>query len=115
MHWNTAELIRQIEALPGVSDVTSFLSGDDNSDQLVIKFTKDYCLWCTGWPDDPKRSGGMISPGDCEIVHVELSDGLDSRGGLNSFAKSAMESYSLIREFFESKGAHIIDSYREIY
>lgn len=113
--WNSAQVIGDLKQIPGIKNVTnSGPGGDVDTDNLQIEVsgsTDD--LYVCGFITDSNNS--IQNPSDCECEMVELSDGLDSRGGLNSEDFRTSQAYIKVRQYFVSKGVQVINQLKDYF
>lgn len=113
-YWHTATIV---EALRQIADVKKILvqgpGGDVDTENLVIymKGTDDR-LFVSGFNvEEPDP----VVKGACDVEHVELSDGKDYRGGLNSRNATTAMVYTRVRQYFVDKGAHVVDTHKDYF
>jgi hypothetical protein len=108
--WNTAKILDDLKKIPGVVSVTNRGPGGDcDSDNLEIKVsgTTDQlfvCAFTTDYRAD-QREGA-----DDDFPMVEVSDGKDSRGGLNSANEALGIVYVKVRIYFLKKKFDVVPS-----
>lgn len=112
--WITSDIVKSLEKIPGIKSVES--QGQDGSydtDNLFIalKGTSDN-LFVAGF--DPESDNG-IQPDNVMISLVELTDGLDSRGGLNSRNKKTGQCYINIRQCLIDMGFDVVPSLKSYF
>jgi hypothetical protein len=113
MRWVTADIVTAIKQLPGILDVTVHPSGGDvDTENLYVDVagTEDG-LWIRGF--DPERD--ITNPSMCDVPMVELSDGNDSRGGLNSDSEEMALAYVRIRKYLTRRGLEVVRSLDEYF
>jgi len=90
--------------------------GDVDTENLLIDIQhspgyEDKRFWVCGFDvkNDP------ADPADCEVEFVQLTDGDDSRGGLNSNSPNMALAYVKIREELQGLGFDVVDSMDEYF
>lgn len=114
MFWDTKYLLEVFNAMPLVKSAKATGQGGDydtNNIVVSIEGSRDK-LHIEGYLSTEEPLKDINST---EVVHVAISDGMDSRGGLNSRNKSVAQVYVLIRQHFIDRGANIINHYSEIF
>lgn len=116
-HWQTKNLVADLEQLPGVSHVEHTHPGGDYDTEQVIVYIAgseddDDQLFLSGFPSTEET---CKTPKDAMCQWVSLSDGLDSRGGLNSSNHELAKVYIAIRQYLLSRGASVIAHYDQIF
>jgi len=111
--WNTEKVIKELSAkCPHVTKIINDGQGGDyDTDNIVIKVkgTKDSLFICGFTPNIQ-----CTTPDNAEVEIVAVTDGLDSRGGLNSNNENLALTFVQVRSYFEKKGfttANTIDEY----
>jgi hypothetical protein len=116
MKWVTAEMIQGIAAIPGIRSVMVHPPGGDvDTDNLYVEVTDSiYGLWVKGFdPEDDVSPDKDAS--NCEVPMAELSDGMDSRGGLNVDSEETALAYVRIRKYLSSKGLEVVSTLKEYF
>lgn len=114
-HWDTNQLLFELAQLPGVkSVVSSDPGGDYDTCRLIVsvKGVRDYNFFISGYASTEET---IPNPVVADVRWVEITDGEDSRGGLNSTNKKVIRVYGELVEFFATRGAEIINHYDEIF
>lgn len=81
MRWKTEEMVKLFEGL-GAKVEVSGPGGDCDTDNLILTApsARDARLYVCGFITD----GDITDPSDTDVDMVEVTDGQDSRGGLNT-------------------------------
>lgn len=112
-HWNTSVVVNSLGALPGVSKIiVTPPGGDYDSDGLVVHGKGRSKIYVCAY-DSTEEFPGNTS--DMQAQFIEINDGLDSRGGLNSKSKDMIELYAELLKFFADHDVEVIDSCDEIF
>jgi hypothetical protein len=114
-YWHSATIVEDLLRIKNVTKVINQGQGGDvDSDNLVIyvRGCNDK-LWVNGFntPDEPD----ITTPGACDVEMIELSDGLDSRGGLNSSEAAVAMVYTRVRQYFIDKGATVVPTHKDYW
>lgn len=111
--WNTEKIIKDLTAkFPDIKKINNNGQGGDyDTDTLVIKVngTRDSLFVCGFTPDVH-----CDDPSNADVEIVAITDGLDSRGGLNSNSENLAKVFVQVRKYFETKKfetANSIDEY----
>jgi hypothetical protein len=106
--WNTDTIITTLSELPGVWGVEDGGPGGDfDSDTLVVIVEEsEDNLFVRGFNTDREPE----DTSDFNVEMVEISDGLDSCGGLNSRNVKTALAYVAVRQYFIDNGADVVDS-----
>ena len=114
MRWNSEEIISQLQKL-GYADVSnSGQGGDYDTDHICVKIpdTGQRIFICGFNTDDIP----IETPDDYDVELLEITDGLDSLGGLNSRLYKTAKAYIDIRQFFIDKyDIGIVDSMEQYF
>jgi hypothetical protein len=115
--WKTDEVVSLIknvksDDLGKMEVVVQGQGGDCDSDNLVVKVKgcEDRLFIC-GFRTD----ADIITPDDCEVEMVEVKDGLDSRGGLNSDDETIGYLYVRVRKALIGAGFNVVNSLDEYF
>jgi len=113
-YWKTSEVIDELSKISKVKKVASTQPGGDYDTTEVIVHVVGCSdrLYVSGFYSTEEC---IPNPDDSTVEWVEISDGLDSRGGLNSTNDNLAEVYIKIRQYFAKRGASIINHYSEIF
>lgn len=107
-HWKTAELVKAFKALPGIKKVEA---GSPGGDYDTTNIYVDG-VHVSGYPS---TEDCCTTPDDAQCQWIEITDGGDSRGGLNSKNPKVVNAYCELRKFFSGKDVQIINHYDEIF
>lgn len=114
-NWHSATIVSDLLKIKNVTKIVNQGQGGDiDSDNLVIyvRGCEDK-LFVNGFntPDEDD----IETPGSCGVEMVELSDGLDSRGGLNTTDGTVAMVYMRVRQYFIDKGAIVVPTHKEYW
>lgn len=113
-HWNTEKIINDLKAtLKNIKSIENQGQGGDvDTENIYISFknTKD-CLYICGFDDE----NDIVEPSNTEVPMVEITDGLDSRGGLNSKDKKFAVHYINARQYFIDEGFDVVDTIKAYF
>ena len=107
-HWNTKKMVELFSSLD-CSVVEGPSGGDVDSEniQLTAKWAADgNFLDVRGFV----TRGVISTPDDCEVEMVEVSDGHDSRGGLNTDDEPTCLLYAKVCSMLRKKGFSVVPS-----
>lgn len=113
-HWKTAELVEAFKKLPGIGYVEVFdYGGDYDTNHIVAGFNEESDLiYVAGYPSTDECCENRD---DAVCEWIEISDGKDSRGGLNSRDVNTIMVYAQLRAYFANQNVEIINHYDEIF
>lgn len=116
MRWVTADIVTAIKQLPGIRDVTvQDPGGDVDTEGLYIEVDgTETCFWVCGFDPETDVYPGR-NPSLCDVPMAELTDGCDSRGGLNSDDEAAALAYVRIRKYLTRRGLEVVRSLKEYF
>ena len=107
-HWNTKDVCALI-ANENYKTTVSPPGGDVDTENIFVAVKEcNDCLYIRGFNTDDYETGNNGS--DCDIEYVELTDGLDSRGGLNSREHNLIVAYADILEKLSNGGFVVVQS-----
>lgn len=113
--WETDKVVEDLKKLTDVNNVKNVGPGGDyDTSELVVR-VKDIphdCLYVRGFYSTEE---GISDPDHSPIQWVQITDGLDSRGGLNSTNKTIAKVFFEIRQYFVDRNVKIIDHYDQIF
>ena len=113
-NWNTEKIINDLKsALKNIKTIDNQGQGGDvDTENIYISFknTND-CLFICGFDDE----NDIVDPSNSEVPMVEVTDGLDSRGGLNSKDKKFAAHYIIARQYFIDEGFEVVDSIKAYF
>ena len=113
MRWNTTERKQHLEAIRGVAAVEVTLPGGDVDTEALVVHPKDGGdrLWVRGFI----TSFSELDPKDAEVEMIEVSDGMDSRGGLNSSHPVTCEVYGRIVSALRMLGFTVVPQLKDYF
>jgi hypothetical protein len=107
--WNTEKIIEDLKAtVPNIKKIENTGQGGDyDTDNLVISFTntKDK-LWVYGFNVEKT----CTKPENCKVEYAVVTDGMDSRGGLNSSNYNLALGFINIRQYFINKKFDVVNT-----
>lgn len=108
MKWKTDEVKALLLTLPGVKSITTTLPGGDvDTEALIVEVLDDGdCLWVRGFI--MLDSGEISNPANTMIEMIEVEDGRDSRGGLNSSHSTTCAVYGAIVAALRQAGFSVV-------
>ena len=111
MRWVTADIVIAIKRLPDILDVTVHPPGGDvDTENLYVDVVgPENGLWVKGFDPETDVYPGR-NPALCDVPMAELSDGTDSRGGLNSDSEEMALAFVRIRKYLTRRGLEVVDS-----
>ena len=123
MRWKTAEIREIIEqaltSIPAPGLVCQIIvgecGGDYDSETIEVRFDDREFLHICGFHTQQTNHGGGNEPDDMEIEMIEVSDGQDSRGGLNSSHREMGISYGVICTTLRQKGFSVVPQLRDYF
>lgn len=114
-YWHTATIVEALRRIPDVERILVQDPGGDVDSENLVVYVKgtDERLFISGFnveQPDP------IVKGACDVEYIELTDGVDYRGGLNSSstATTAMV-FTRVRQYFVDKGAEVVDTHKDFF
>lgn len=113
-HWKTKDLVEAFKNLPGVGYVKTYRpGGDHDTTNIVVGHDKEGDLiHVAGYPS---TEDCCTTPDDAFCEWIEITDGLDSRGGLNSTDPDTIMVYAQLRQYFANHRVSVINHYDEIF
>ena len=111
--WNTNQVIADLQVLLPTARITNQGPGGDvDTDNLHIGLLDcSDSLFVCGFDD----ANDITTPGDVDVPFLELTDGLDSRGGLNSYDGRVAQAYMQVRQYFLSKGFVVCPTLKDYF
>jgi hypothetical protein len=111
--WNTQKVISDLSKIPTIIDITDDGPGGDvDTDNLIIEIDgANEQLWVCGFDDE----NDIIDSSDVDVPFIELTDGLDSRGGLNSRNPKVAKVYIDIRQYFLDLGFEVVTTHKAFF
>lgn len=114
-NWKTNDVVDLLNQTPDVKKAeATWPGGDHDTRQVVVEFfgTSDR-LFISGYYSTEEC---ISDPDNSPVEWVCISDGKDSRGGLQSFGDDIVSVYHIVRKHFLKGGASsIIGHYSEIF
>lgn len=113
--WNTQVIKAALEALPGIKKVEATTQGGDvDTTNLVVTPAgkKTDKLHVCGFVTD---SNYITTPDDVDVEMIEVSDGMDSRGGLNSSSLETAQAYAQICTYFRKAGYDVVPCLKDYF
>ena len=106
MKWNSQEIVKDLKGISGVLNVEIHDAGGDVDTENLLIYVEgcEDILYACGF--DVENDPADQSNCDCEFVEVQ--DGKDSRGGLNSDNISLGIAYVHVRKYFMDKGFNVV-------
>lgn len=114
-HWKTNEVVKVIKGFPHVKSVkATYPGGDYDTTQVVVEVEgSSDRLFITGFYSTEEC---INDPNDSPIEWVVITDGKDSRGGVQSIDEAVYSVYCHARKHFLKGGcAAIINHHNEIF
>jgi hypothetical protein len=112
--WNTEKIISDLnKKITNIEKIiNSGQGGDYDTDNLIIKVkgSKDVLYICGFTPQVY-----CTTPENAEVEIIQITDGLDSRGGLNSNNENLAVAFVQIRKYFEKKGFSTANTIKEYF
>jgi hypothetical protein len=103
--WQTDRIAEKLEKA-GCTVKSTGQGGDVDSDNLRVSCGNGEYIYARGFV----VKGSITSPADCEVDMVEVSDGQDSSGGLNSTRKKTFDTYSTVVRVLDRMGFKLVKS-----
>lgn len=110
-HWNSERILKDLEGIiPVLSVVNQGPGGDYDTDVLIVTLGGiEEKLFVRGF--DPDTFCGMEpNRSDMNVSYVELTDGLDSRGGLKGTDYRLARAYIDVRQYLLNRGFEVVDT-----
>jgi len=119
-HWNTQKLVEAFEQIPQISSVKVNMPGGDCDTENIIMYvegSEDERLYCQGFSceDESIWDTPYEEKGDIYIEMVELTDGMDSRGGLVSENANTAMAYIAVRQILIDDGADVVNRLKDYF
>ena len=106
MNWNSQKIaddLKKMDLITGASIHNS--CGDVDTDNILVEVEDcEDILHVRGFNIEE----AITNPADCGCELIQLTDGLDSRGGLNSDEENLALVYSRIRKYFRDAGFQVV-------
>ncbi len=116
-HWVTADVVSLLSSIPTdkigkVSIQTTSQGGDvDSTNLLVTSSASQGRFHICGFT----TNGDITMPDDCQVEMVEVTDGKDSRGGVNSRHEPTVLLHTRICAALEAAGFSVVDSLKAYF
>ena len=106
MKWNTQKVVDDLIHIDLVTSVNAHPPGGDHDSETVtveVKGCEDILHVCAF---DPEKD--TTNPSDEDFDFIQLTDGMDSRGGLNSHEENLGLVYLKVRKYFHDAGFDVV-------
>jgi hypothetical protein len=111
--WNTKQIMADLRTIIPVTAIDNTGGEDSSTDNLVLML---------GGVEDKLFIKGFIpekfwidTTDDIDVSHVELTDGLSGRGGLNSHDFRLARAYIDVRQYFINRGFDVVPRMSEYF
>jgi predicted transcriptional regulator len=112
MRWNQKKIMTALAAIPGAASVKATDQGSEYCTNDIIVSTKSgERLWMMGFNTRKE----ITTPEDTTVEMVELSDGTDSRGGLQSNNPEVIRLYGEVRIVLTGMGAQVVAQMKDYF
>jgi len=107
-HWKTKDVVELLKPLAAKVEVSE-PGGDVDTENLILTAKgakRDNHLWVCGFRTadrDPVKD-----PADTDVENVEVKDGQDSRGGLNTDDEATCVMYGRVCSTLRKKGFSVV-------
>lgn len=111
--WNTEAIVSTLKGVPRITKVKNEGQGGDvDTDNLVchIEGTREK-LFIKGFVIE----GSIDTPSNCAISAIEVTDGLDSMGGLMSSNETTAVVYGIICARLRRLGFHVVPRLKDYF
>lgn len=121
MRWKTKEIKKLIqdalEALPIKPARILVLKegGDYDSELIQIQYTKLEFLNVCGFDTEKSNNEDGNTPSDMEVEMIEVKDGQDSRGGLNSDNEGVCMAYGVLCGALRRNGFDVVPQMKDYF
>ena len=115
--WKTDKIVKLLEHEDWIVKVET-PGGDWDTDNLYIRHTKarrSGALYVFGFVTGEHAPLSDTSTTDCDVEMVQVSDGEDSRGGLNSSNEYICHMYAGVVSRLRKKGFDVVPSMKDYY
>jgi hypothetical protein len=106
-HWKTKDVVELLKPLAAKVEVSE-PGGDVDTENLILTAKgakRDNHLWVCGF----RLECGLIKdPADTDVENVEVKDGQDSRGGLNTDDEATCVMYGRVCSALRKKGFSVV-------
>jgi hypothetical protein len=108
MKWNSRNVAADLQKINLVLAVhIQEPGGDVDTDNLLVEVRNcDDMFFVCGF--DPEND--PVNQSDCDVPFIQLTDGQDSRGGLNSDEENMGLVYLGIRKYFRDLGFDVVNT-----
>lgn len=115
MLWVTTKIAADLSQIAGVKSTKVVGPGGDYDTQAVVVgvIGSSARFWIRGYPKNLEDCIENVT--NVEVEYIEVTDGEDSRGGLNSSNKDAAKVYVGLRQYFLQLGGDVINHHDEIF
>lgn len=116
MKWNTEKMIKLLSNLPVSCKIQKTRQGgdvDSTNLMLTANGARDVHLFVVGFVESGKP--GIVTPDDCEIDMIEVSDGEDSRGGLNTSDPATCRLYAEVVSALRRCGFCVVNCLKDYF
>jgi len=117
--WNTKQIARDIRTLSIlITNVEIDTPGGDvDTDNLIVEIVgSDDQLYIAGFSTEPDFCDiDYENKSDVDVELIELTDGMDSRGGLNSSNNNTAQAYIAVRQYFVDKNADVVNTMKDYF
>jgi len=106
MKWNTRNVAADLEKINLVTAVhITEPGGDHDTDKILVEVRGcEDMLFVCGF----EVENDMTNQSDCDCEFIQLTDGQDSRGGLNSDEENVGLVYLRVRKYFRDLGFDVV-------
>jgi hypothetical protein len=114
--WNSSKITQDLKKLLG-DDIKGIINdgpgGDVDTDNLCLVVNKRKRQWvhALGFSQDHD----ITDPSEATVPYVELTDGQDSSGGLNSDDPKMARVYTTARAYFRRKGFVVVNTIKDYF
>ena len=113
--WNTDAIIKLLTDARWNLEVTG-AGGDCDTECIILRIdgykVADDMLYISGFTTDCK---GIPNTKDCEIESIEVSDGKDSQGGLNSSDENLGVAYGVVCSRLRKAGFSVVSCMKDYF
>lgn len=114
--WNSDRIIKDLGTLigNGVKEIVNDGPGGDvDTDNIRFIVDRRNREWLIAVGFDQDRE--IKNPSKVKVPYVELSDGQDSQGGLNSDDPRMAQAYVKIRAYFRDQGFQVVNAMDDFF
>jgi len=109
MRWVTDKIVKLLRE-PPVRISTVGAGGDYDTNNIVLSINAETLFVC-GFT----TKTAIVNENDCDVEYVEVSDGQDSRGGLNSRNKSFCVLYANVVSKLRKEGFEVVPNMEDYF